>query len=80
MDPRWKATLTEIRDLRVDLSQSGNVAWYSAMLDDLSEWNGKPTGARDIRWTGVLEKRHGKWVVVPMHGSVATDKVSEQAK
>ena len=80
MDPRWKATLTEVRDLRVHLSRSGDVAWYSAMLDDLSDWDGKPTGARDIRWTGVLEKRDGRWVVVQMHGSVARDKVQEQAK
>jgi len=75
MDPRFKATLTEVRDLRVHLSRSGDVAWYSAMLDDLGEWDGKPVGDRDIRWTGVLEKRRGKWVVVQMHGSVAKDKV-----
>jgi ketosteroid isomerase-like protein len=75
MDPRFKATLTEVRDLRVHLSRSGDVAWYSATLDDLGEWDGKPVGDRDIRWTGVLEKRRGKWVVVQMHGSVAKDKV-----
>jgi len=75
MDPRFKATLTEVRDLRVHLSRSGDVAWYSATLDDLGEWDGKPVGDRDIRWTGVLEKRRGKWAVVQMHGSVAKDKV-----
>ena len=80
MDPRFKATLTEIRDLRVNLSRSGDVAWYSATLDDLGEWDGKPTGARDIRWTGVLEKRGGKWVIVQMHGSVASDKRPEGSK
>jgi ketosteroid isomerase-like protein len=80
MDPRFKATLTEIRDLRINISRSGDVAWYSATLDDLGEWDGKPTGARDIRWTGVLEKRNGKWVVVQMHGSLAADKVREKAK
>lgn len=74
MDPRFKATLTEVQDLRIHISRSGDVAWYSAMLDDLGEWDGKPTGNRDIRWTGVLEKRRGKWVVVQMHGSVAKDK------
>jgi ketosteroid isomerase-like protein len=80
MDPRFKATVTEVRDLRIHLSRSGDVAWYSATLDDLGEWDGKPTGARDIRWTGVLEKRGGRWVVVQMHGSVAMDKMRERAK
>ncbi len=80
MDPRFKATLTEFRDLRINLSRSGDVAWFSATLDDLGEWDGKPVGARDIRWTGVLEKRDGKWVFVQMHGSRADDKVLEQAR
>ena len=37
MDPRFKATLTEIRDLKIHLSRSGHVAWFSATLDDLGE-------------------------------------------
>jgi len=80
MDPRFKATLTEVRDLRIHISRSGDVAWFSAMLDDLGEWDGKPTGARNIRWTGVLEKRQGKWVIVQEHGSLAADRVPEQPK
>lgn len=79
MDPRFKATLTEIRDLRINISPSGDVAWFSATLDDLGEWDGKPVGARDIRWTGVLEKQDGKWVFVQMHGSQASDAVLKQA-
>ncbi len=71
MGPRFKATHTEVRDLRIKLSKSGDVAWFFAMLDDLGEWDGKPTGARDSRWTGVLERRNGKWVIVQEHGSVA---------
>jgi ketosteroid isomerase-like protein len=77
MDPRFKATETEIKDLRIHLSRSGDVAWFSAMLDDLGEWDGKPVGARNIRWTGVLEKRDGRWVTVQHHGSVARDRVLE---
>ena len=80
MDPRFKATETEIRDLRLNLSRSGDVAWFTATLDDLSEWDGKPAGARDIRWTGVLEKRGGKWMFVQMHGSLAADKVLAAAR
>lgn len=79
LDPRFKATTTEIRDLRLNVSRSGDVAWFTATLDDLSEWDGEPRGARDIRWTGVLEKRGGKWVFVQMHGSLAADRVLARA-
>jgi ketosteroid isomerase-like protein len=74
MDPRFKATSFDVRDLRVTFSRGGDVAWYSCMLDDLAEWDGKPVGWWDTRWTGVLEKRDGRWVVVQMHFSFASDR------
>jgi ketosteroid isomerase-like protein len=80
MDPRFKAIRTEVRDLQIHLSRSGDVAWYSATLDDVVEFDGKRGGAEDIRWTGVLEKREGKWVIVQMHASLAADKVRESAR
>jgi ketosteroid isomerase-like protein len=79
MDPRFKAVACDIRDLRVNFSRSGDVAWWSAILDDLAEWDGKPTGWKDTRWTGVLEKRDGAWVIVQMHFSFAADKVKAEA-
>lgn len=80
MDPRFKATKCEIWDMRVNLSRSGDVAWWSCLLNDLAEWDGKPTGWKDTRWTGVLEKRDGKWIIVQMHFSFAADKVAAQIK
>jgi ketosteroid isomerase-like protein len=74
MDPRFKATSFDVRDLVVTLSRSGDVAWYSAVLDDLALWDGRPTGWKDTRWTGVVEKRGGRWVIVQMHFSFASDK------
>lgn len=32
------------------------------------------------RWTGVLEKRDGRWVIVQMHGSLEADKVLKNAE
>lgn len=71
LDPRFRATKTEIRDLRITISQSGTVAWWSCMLDDLAEWDGRPIGWKNTRWTGVLEKQNGKWLIVQMHFSFA---------
>ncbi len=79
MDPRFKAVSCEVRDLRLNFSRSGEVAWWSAVLDDLAEWDGKPTGWKNTRWTGVLEKRDGRWVIVQMHFSFAADKVRDEA-
>ncbi|MDO8834915.1 MAG: nuclear transport factor 2 family protein [Vicinamibacterales bacterium] len=79
MDPRFKATSLDVRDLRVTFSRAGEVAWFSAMLDDLGEWDGKPISWNDTRWTGVLEKRAGHWVIVQMHFSFAKDRTPPPA-
>ncbi|MEW5764899.1 MAG: nuclear transport factor 2 family protein [Acidobacteriota bacterium] len=80
MDPRFKATKMEIREMRIDVSRSGDVAWWSCILDDLGEWDGRPIGWKDTRWTGILEKRAGRWLIVQMHFSFASDKVVAEAK
>jgi len=74
MDPRSKATGYEIRNLRVVVSKTGDVAWFSAIVDDEGEFDGKPWGTKDIRWTGVLEKRSGRWKICQQHMSEANDK------
>jgi D-alanyl-D-alanine carboxypeptidase len=79
MDPRFKATSLDIRDMRIDLSPEGDTAWWSCILDDLGEWDGRPVGWKDTRWTGVLEKRAGKWTIVQMHFSFASDRVAAEA-
>jgi ketosteroid isomerase-like protein len=79
MDPRFKATSFDVRELRVTFAGTGGVAWWSAILDDLALWDGKPTGWKDTRWTGVLEKRRGAWVIVQMHFSFASDRVRAEA-
>lgn len=79
-DPGAKYVSHEIHDLRIHLHPSGEVAWYSAILDDCGEYNGKPGCWKDTRWTGVLEKRNGRWVIMQMHFSFAADHVRERVE
>jgi hypothetical protein len=73
MQDAFQAIRYEVKDLRINLSHGGEVAWYSAYLDDFNEWNGQPASWINVRWTGTLEKRDGQWVIVQMHFSSATD-------
>lgn len=69
MDPRNKAKGYDIRDLRIVVTEAGDVAWFSAIVDDEGEFDGKPWGAKDIRWTGVLERRGRSWKICQQHMS-----------
>jgi ketosteroid isomerase-like protein len=80
LDPRFRATDSKFKDLRIHLSPSGDVAWFSCLLDDHGEWDGRKTGWDDARWTGVLEKRAGRWAIVQMHFSLASDEVEAAAR
>jgi hypothetical protein len=73
MNPEFKAIRYEIRDLRINFSASGEVAWFYCILDDINEWKGEPANWVNTRWTGVLEKRDGKWIMVQMHFSFASE-------
>lgn len=73
MSPDFKALWFEIRDLTINFSKSGDVAWFFGMLSDMNEWKGQPANWVNARWTGVLEKRNDQWVIVQMHFSYASD-------
>ncbi len=73
-DPAFKAISSDIKDLRVTIGPSGDVAWFACLLDDIGEWDGRRIGWHDCRWTGVLEKRDGKWLLVQQHFSLPTDR------
>jgi ketosteroid isomerase-like protein len=77
MDPRNKAIGFDIRDLRINIAKTGNVAWFSAVVDDEGEFDGKPWGLNNVRWTGVLEKRGGNWEICQQHMSEPNDKPSK---
>ena len=67
MDPKFKATYSEVKNLRITFSQDGNVAWFFCLLDDFGEWDGHPYKWENARWTGVLEKINSQWLIRQMH-------------
>jgi hypothetical protein len=73
MSETFKAVGYEIRDMKINLSNSGEVAWYSCILDDRNIFSGQSAEWLNTRWTGVLERRNGNWLIVQMHFSFAVD-------
>lgn len=67
----FKAVRYDIRDLKITFSEKGDVSWFFCTLDDVTEWKGQPASWINTRWTGVLEKRKERWVIVQMHFSFA---------
>ncbi|NJO91603.1 MAG: nuclear transport factor 2 family protein [Chloroflexia bacterium] len=73
MNPDFKYVKHEIKDLTINLSKSGEVAWFYCRLNDLNTWKGEPANWENARWTGVLEKRNGQWKIVQQHFSFASE-------
>ena len=70
-NPDFLYSRHEIKNLKINLSQSGANAWFYCVLNDINTWKGEPANWENARWTGVLEKREGRWVIVQQHFSFA---------
>ena len=60
----------DIRDLTVDVAESGDVAWYFHKLDAEIKSQGNITHWQGARFTGVLQKIDGQWVMQQTHVSI----------
>lgn len=69
----FKAIRTEIKNLRIHISSTTQTAWFSCILNDYNEFQGKPAVWENVRWTGVLEKVQGNWKIFQMHFSKPED-------
>lgn len=63
----YKAT---IRDLTINVADSGDVAWYFHLLDAEIKSRETITCWQGARFTGVLEKENGHWVMAQTHVSI----------
>lgn len=75
----FKAISVDIRQLRIHISSSLKTAWFSCILDDYNEFQGRPFVWENVRWTGVLEKIEGEWKIFQMHFSKAEDLVEKSS-
>jgi ketosteroid isomerase-like protein len=80
LDPAFTAVSSEFRELDVQFSRAGDVAWYSCRLDDRNTCNGQPSNWEDVRWTGVLERREDGWKIVQMHFSYSVEAMRESQR
>ena len=71
MNEKFQYVRHELHDLKINISESGTVAWFYCRLDDINTWDGQPANWENARWTGVLEKRDGRWQIVQQHFSFA---------
>ena len=74
MSPDFQYVRHELKDLEIKFARCGEVAWFFCILDDINTYKGQPATWENTRWTGVVEKRDGKWVVVSQHFSFASEK------
>jgi ketosteroid isomerase-like protein len=62
--------------LAVFISETGDVAWFS----DITNWKFKirdnSIKLNNVRITGVLEKRKGRWKIVQVHASAPQGQVT----
>lgn len=71
--PHFKTIHHEVHDLKIQFSATGDVAWFYCVVNDFNEWKGEPANWENARWTGVLEKRNGKWRIMQQHFSFARE-------
>jgi ketosteroid isomerase-like protein len=61
---------TSLHDEVFNIHHSGEVAWYSGIVDFKGTSMGEDFEIADLRVTAVLEKRDATWVIVQYHGSM----------
>ncbi len=68
------------KNTKINISEHGDVAWYSQLIDTCIETKGNPFRLEGFRHTGVMEKIDGHWKIVQSHTSVAIDEEVEEFK
>lgn len=60
----------DIRNLNINIADSGDVAWYFHHLQARIKSGGVEHVMEGARFTGVLEKKDDRWVILQTHVSI----------
>ncbi len=63
-------------DLQVHLSGARDLSWFSCVLEDCAQVKDRPPRCFTSRYTGVLQKRDGRWLLVQQHFSLPAEAVA----
>jgi len=77
----FENTLINISDQKIGMNKTATTAWFYEMLDYNFIYQGEDMVFEGIRFTGVLEKRDGKWKLVQGHLSIPYEaEIKEEAR
>ena len=76
----FEDTYIAVIDQNIRINESGNTAWFSEFLNYNFIYQEDARSFEGIRFTGVLEKRDGQWVLVQGHLSIPVSKAAEMVK
>ncbi len=62
-----KGSIINYKNTTVRYNSTGNVAWYSQLIDHCPETKGDDICIEGFRHTGVMEKKDGEWMIVQSH-------------
>jgi ketosteroid isomerase-like protein len=63
-------TFISYRDQIIEVNETGNTAWFSEIINYNFILDGAAHSYEGLRYTGVLVKKEGKWLLVQTHMSV----------
>jgi len=67
---RFSDTFISYRDQIIEINDAGNTAWFSEIINYNFIMDGEAHSYEGLRYTGVLVKKDGKWLLVQTHMSV----------
>ncbi|MHC1775659.1 MAG: nuclear transport factor 2 family protein [Lentimicrobium sp.] len=71
---RFENTFISSRDQKIYVHPDCNTGWFSEILQYNYTHGNKAIEYTDLRFTGFLEKREGKWVILQTHLSAPADR------